>query len=55
MTKLLLALAAAVLAVVRGKGVCNDLHRDCANWSKKGHCSGRDAGMEGSRLRRCAA
>jgi hypothetical protein len=30
----------AALAGVAAKGVCNDLHRDCANWAKKGHCSG---------------
>lgn len=40
--KYLLGLAAGLLATVEGKGVCNDLHRDCANWAKKGHCSGKN-------------
>ena len=39
MWKYILALA-ALTTTVYSKGVCNDLHRDCANWAKKGHCSG---------------
>jgi hypothetical protein len=42
MMKLSILAAAAALVAVEGKGVCNDLHRDCANWAKKGHCTGKN-------------